>query len=293
MKTSTRFLCSAALLAGMAVVSPAASVFYDNFDGYADQAAFEAAWTPIGTVTPLSATLATDQASSPLQSVRIDGTATTGQQRNQHSFAGTGPIDTLTTISFSFDFYDSNPAAAPYRQFSVLQDGTGTATGQIVGMGLNNNQLASASGGNFYMARITGYTPLAIDPDGGPGESGTLTSGMFFKLNDFASSPLRTVGWHNLKVVIGTDDGLSADFAFYVDNLLAERVNNVGTAAQFRSYDYIRLGSGFSNAGNAAWYDNFSVDVTAAAVPEPSTVGLCLFGALALIFSRGRQRRQA
>ncbi|HEV2437960.1 MAG TPA: PEP-CTERM sorting domain-containing protein [Verrucomicrobiae bacterium] len=291
MKIATRSLCSAALVAGMTVVSPAASVFYDNFDSYANQAAFEAAWTPIGTVTPIGATLATDQASSSPQSVRVDGTATSGQQRNQHSFAETGLIDTLTTISFSFDFYDSNPAAAPYRQFSVLQDGTGTATGQILGMGLNNNQLLNDSGGNFYMARITGYTPLAIDPDGGPNESGTLGSGAFFKLNDFANSPLRTVGWHNLKMTISTDDGLSADFAFYVDNILAERVSNVGTAAQFRSYDYIRLGSGFSNASNAAWYDNFSVDVTA--VPEPSTVGLCLFGALALIFSCGRQRRHA
>lgn len=291
MKIATCSLCSAALLAGTAVVSPAASVFYDNFDSYADQAAFEAAWTPIGTVAPLGATLATDQASSPLQSVRIDGTATSGQQRNQHSFTDTGLIDTLTTITFSFDFYDSNPAASPYRQQAVLQDGSGTATGQIIGMGLNNNQLASASGGNFYMARITGYTPLAIDPEGGPGESGTLTSGMFFKLNDFASSPLRTVGWHNLKVVIGTDDGLSADFAFYVDNLLAEQVSNVGTAALFRSYDYIRIGSGYSNAGNAAWYDNFSVDVTV--VPEPSTFGLCLLGVAALIYRRGRQRRRA
>lgn len=289
MKNTKFYLYSGVLFVGMAMVSPAASVFYDNFDSYVDQAAFEAAWSPMGTVAPLGATLATDQASSPLQSVRVDGTATTGQQRNQRSFAESGLIDTFTTITFSFDFYDSNPAAAPYRQFSVLQDGAGTATGQVIGMGLNNNQLLNDSGGNFYMARITGFTPIATDPDGGPGEGGTLSSGAYFKLNDFANSPLRSLGWHNLKVVIGTDDGLSADFAFFVDNILAERVSNVGTAAQFRSYDFVRIGSGFSNAGNTAWYDNFSVEVTA--VPEPSAIGLGLLGLAGLAGRVRRQRR--
>lgn len=290
MKIATRFLCLGVFLAGMVLVSQAASVFTDNFDTYANQAAFEAAWTPIGTIAPVSATLATDQASSPPQSIRVDGTATTGQQRNEESFTETGFLGINTNITFSFDFYDSNSGAAPYRQYSRLQDGAGTATSQLIGMGLNNNQLLSASGGNFYMAAITGYTPQAIDPDAGPNEGGTLASGAFFKLNDFTASPLRSTDWHNFEVVISTDDGASADFAFFVDNILAEQVNNVGTAAQFRSYDVIRLGSGVSNAGNAAWYDNFSVQVTV--VPEPSTFGLCLLGVAALVCRRRQQRRR-
>ena len=292
MKIATRFLCLGVFLAGMVLVSQAASVFTDNFDSYANQAAFEAAWTPIGTVAPVSATLATDRASSGSQSIRVDGTLSNNQQRNEESFTETGFLGINTNITFSFDFYDSNAAAPPYRQFSVLQDGTGTATGQLIGMGLNNNHINSDSGGNFYMARITGYTPtpLAIDPDGGPNEGGTLASGAFFKLNDFTASPLRSTGWHNFGVVISTDDGASADFAFFVDNILAERVNNVGSAAQFRSYDVIRLGSGVSNAGNAAWYDNFSVQVTV--VPEPSTFGLCLLGVAALVCRRRQQRRR-
>jgi|GEM_PF-563950 hypothetical protein len=288
MKIATRFLCLGVFLAGMVLVSQAASVFTDNFDTYADQAAFEAAWAPIGTVAPLSATLAIDQASSLPQSIRVDGTATSNQQRNQRSFTETGLIDINTSIAFSFDFYDSSAAAAPYRQFSGLQDGTSAvSTGQIIGMGLNNNHINSDSGGNFYMARILGYTPPTTDPDGGPNEGGTLASGGFFKLNDFVNAPLRFTGWHNFGVVISTDDGASADFAFFVDNILAERVNNVGSAAQFRSYDVIRLGSGVSNAGNAAWYDNFSVQVTV--VPEPSTFGLCLLGVAALVCRRRQQ----
>ena len=45
--------------------------------------------------------------------------------------------------------------------------------GQVVSLGMNNNQFVTSSGGNYYMARILGYTPLTIDPDGGPNESYT------------------------------------------------------------------------------------------------------------------------
>jgi hypothetical protein len=286
MKTVFYLLSSALILSSMVRVSTAAVLLSDNFDGYADQASFEAAWTPIGTTAPVSGTLATDQASSATQSIRVSGTATSNQQRNQRSFAESGIVTTTTVIVFSFDFYDSNASAAPYRQYSSLQDGaTATGTGQIVAMGLNNSQLFDDSGGNFYMARILGYSPSTDDIDGGPDEGGTLGSGTFFKLNDFANSPLRSTGWHNLMVEISTDDGLSADFEFYVDGILAERVSNVGTAATLRSYDLVRLGSGVSNANNAAWYDNFSVAVV---VPEPSMFGLGFMGILSFVSRRRR-----
>jgi hypothetical protein len=262
-------------------------LLFDDFDSYASQAAFEAVWTPIGTTAPLSGTLATDQASSAPQSIRVDGTTANNQQRNQRSFTESGTIDLFTKIVFSFDFYDSNGGAAPYRQHSNLQDGASpTLTGQLVSMGLNNNQTAANSGGNYYMARILGYTvPTGPDPDGGPAES-VGGAGAFFKLNDFGVG-LRSTGWHNLAVVISTDDGLSADFDFYVDGQLAERVHNVGTAAQFRSYDVVRLGSGLSNAGNAAWWDNFRVEVIV--VPEPSAAALGLIGGVALLWAARRR----
>lgn len=290
MKKSTWLLLAAIGIAASCMQLRAAVtnvLLFDNFDGYASQAAFEAVWTPIGTTAPTSGTLATDQASSAPQSIRIDGTTVNNQQRNQRLFTESGTIDIYTKILFSFDFYDSNAGASPYRQHSNLQDGTAPgSTGQLISMGLNNNQTSANSGGNYYMARILGYTvPTTPDPDGGPTES-VGGAGAFFKLNDFGVG-LRSTGWHNLAVIISTDDGLSADFDFYVDGVLAERVHNVGTAAQFRSYDVVRLGSGLSNAGNAAWWDNFRVEVIV--VPEPSAAALGLIGGVALLWTLRRR----
>lgn len=268
-------LAWAGLAQGLVIVN-------DSFDTYANQAAFEAVWAPVGT----SGLLTTEQASSAPQSAKMPG-STTATYRNRRTFAETGPISTTQQIIWSFDFWDNgttlNPS--PARNYSNLQDTTAPGgTNQLIAMGFNNNQTGGNSGGQYFMARILGYTVPAVDPDGGPNESVT-GSGAFFKLNDFGTG-LRnaTAGWRNLKVIISTDDGLSSDYAFYVDNVLAERVSNVSTAATYRSYDNIALGSGLTNAGVNAYFDNMYLEYT----PEPATVGLLMLGGVLL-----RRRRQA
>lgn len=198
-------------------------------------------------------------------------------------------------LVFSFDFFDfdswlDGPLASPYRQYVTLQyrnpSGTfETNTNQLIGLGMNNNQSGANSGGQFYMARILGYDPRnapapstpPADPEGGPEET-VGGSGAFFKLNDFATGTGAGPGsrpnldgdlvnnWHNLKVEISTSDGVSQDYAFYVDNQLAELVNNVGTA--LRQYNTIRIGSGLSSPIDA-YYDNFKIEYIQF-VPPPS-----------------------
>jgi hypothetical protein len=283
-KLSFAFLACSTLVP---LVSQAQVLVNDNFDGYANQAAFEAVWTPIGTTAPTSGELSTAQASSGPNSIRVPGTTVNAQSRNRLTFGESGSLSTLSLISWSFDFYDSAPAGGPQRNYSNLQDSTApSGTGQLIAMGFNNNQTGANSGGQFYMARILGYTvPTTADPDGGPTES-VGGAGIFFKLNDFGAGA-RSLGWHNLRVDITTDDGLSADFAFYVDGVLAERVNNVGTAASFRSYDNIALGSGLSNASTEAFFDNMRLEVLA--VPEPGTATLLGIGLAGLIAFRRRR----
>jgi hypothetical protein len=257
----------------------------DNFDGYANQAAFQAVWTPIGTTAPTSAVLSTAQASSAPQSIQNPGTGTNAQYRNQLLFTETNTLSSAGNLGigdkiiWSFDFYDSAPTASPQRNHSNLQDGTApSATNQLIAMGFNNNQTGANSGGQFYMGRILGYTvPTTADPDGGPAES-VGGAGAFFKLNDFGAGS-RSLGWHNLKVEITTNDGLSTDYSFYVDNQLAERVSNVGTAASIRSYDVIRIGSGLSNGNTEAFYDNMRLEF----VPVPEAGAFIAMSAVGLV----------
>jgi hypothetical protein len=232
-------------------------------------------------VAPTSAELSTVQASSGTRSVRFPGTTTNSQSRNKRTIAETGVVTATESIVWSFDFYDGAPTGNPQKNYCVLQDGAGTSTNQLVSMGLYNNQLNSKSGGQYYMARIVGYTVAATDPDGGSNEDYTGSS-IYFKLNDFGVGK-RSVGWHNLKVIISTDGGASTDYAFYVDNALAEKVSNVGST--LRSYDAIQLGSGNANAGTEAFVDNMKLQI----VPEPATMILLAMGGLLI----SRRRRVA
>jgi hypothetical protein len=277
------FLAAAAALLGLSSAH-AATIVSDSFE-YADQAAFEAAWPAIGTVAPLSGELSTAQASSPTKSIRNPGTTTSAQSRNRLTFAETGNVAVNNKLIWSFDFYDVNGTNSPARNFSNLQDTTApSATNQLIAMGLNNNQTGANSGGQFYMARILGYTvPTTADPDGGPAES-VGGAGAFFKLNDFGVGA-RGTGWHNLKAILSTDDGLSTDYAFYVDGQLAERVSNIGTAVSIRSYDNIALGSGLSNASVEVFFDNMKLET----VPEPAAMAM-VFVALGAVAAVARRR---
>lgn len=263
-------------LAGLAVgflllpaTSRAAILLQDNFDSYADQAAFNAVWTNVASPN-VSGTLTNAQAVSLPNSVNYQTTA----QRNERTFAESGTPTAANPVTFSFDFFDTNGGIAPYRQFTDIQDGLSPSLGgQLIAMGLNNNMTITADGGNYYMARILGY-------DGAPGVTGG-GAGQFFKLNA-AGAPTRSTGWHNLKAVI-TD----TQIAFFVDGIpSATEVTNV---AATRSFDVTRLGSGLS-ATAQAYFDNISIDNDPVPpVPEPASVlGL----GVGFFFLARRTRRQ-
>lgn len=233
----------------------------DNFDSYADQTAFQNNWTTVG--ASLTGTLSTTQALSVPNSINYTAaTSTATAQRNERFFTESGfptSAQLNNVIRLSFDFYDSDGPANPYRQYVNLQDGASPASnGQLVSLGLNNNLVATADGGNFYMARILGFN-----------------GGAYFKLNDNPAL-LRSTGWHNLAVEIS-----DLDFKFFVDGQLAETV--LQGILPLRSYELVRLGSGFSST-REAYFDNVRIET----VPEPSSMVVLLgvAGAFGLIRRR-------
>ena len=113
----------------------------ENFDGYADQNAFETAWPrweggagiPSGAPATLlpSGTLSTEQAKSPTNSVRIqadvatvppDDNASAKSQRNQFALPQTtGLAAPDNVIKFSFDFYDVLTGGANGNPFPTFE----------------------------------------------------------------------------------------------------------------------------------------------------------------------------
>ena len=226
----------------------------EHFDGYADQAAFQAAWAPNTT----TAILVNTQSVSASQSVVAGLTAT----RNMLTVGEIGLMNASSdTIVFKFNFYDSDSAAAAYREYAELDDSTApSGSGQLFAMGLNNN-IAST----YYMARILGG-------DGGTG------SGAFFKL-DGAGAPTRTTGWHALEARI-TDTSVS----YYVDTILSKTVDI--TAVTDRSLDTVKLGSNLTST-KLAYFDDIYVERIV--VPEPATFALAGLAGAALLLRRKLQ----
>jgi hypothetical protein len=288
-------LLTASLVATLATAASthAALIVNDGFE-YADQAAFQAAWPAIGTTTDTtkqSAQLSTAQANGGTKSafipVSTTATTTATEFRNRATFAETGTLTVGTKLTWTFDYYDSTGSGNPQRNFANLQDTTAPgSSNQLVSMGLNNNELSTDSGGNYYMARILGYSHAAVDPDGGTNEIAAGTSsGAYFKLNDFGTG-LRSLGWHTLQCVMTTPDGALMDYDFFVDGVLVEKVH--GVVGTLRSYDNITIGSGLTNGGVNVYFDNMSLDL--GTVPEPTSLSVLALGGIAASARRRRSR---
>lgn len=248
-----QILTTAVALVGLTLLPgfSSAQVFLnENFDSYADQAAYVAAW-PVNTTANL---LSTEQAVSLSQSVKGLTTAS----RTARNVGEIGFLNASTDIiTFRFDFYDVS-GTATYRQYAELDDGlVPSGSGQIFGMGLNNNIASS-----FYMARIQGF-------DGGSGVN------LFFKL-DGVGAPTRTIGWHTLEARI-TDNSVD----YFVDSILSRTVNI--SAVTDRSLDTVKIGSNLSST-QVAYYDNIFVARTA--VPEPGVLSLAALGLVGCAWAR-------
>jgi hypothetical protein len=237
------------LLLSLAAGAYGAIVLQDNFDGYADQAAFEAAWPAVTAGSP--AVLSTTQAHSGTQSAYIQ----TGTTRNAvRMFAETVASD-ANPLEVSYWMYDPMGLAAAGRSYIQLKDYSPTSGTQLLAMGSYN------SGGSYYYARVAFM----------PGGTGAAN---WFMLNA-AGAPQRSVGWHEMKMVI---KGTTIDFL--VDGILSGSKPYCATAGLV-SFEEMRLGSGISST-----IDYYCDDVKIEVTPEPASLVLVALGGLALLRRR-------
>lgn len=214
-------LLSAALLAVSAVGASAYS-WTENFDGYADQAAFNAAWQTSG--TPV--TLDTDGTPAPPSSPNsvLQGT-TTMQSR------AAIPNLPAYNLDFSFKFYDAGGATLTARAYAMVYSYSGawgSTLQQIIAIGKYN----SAIGGKYW-GRVA------------------FGAGNWVQ---FSAGPTQSIGWHDAQVKANIANGT---YDFYIDGQLAGTqvfpANNMGY-----NYNFVVVGSNLASS-SAMQFDDIKI----------------------------------
>jgi hypothetical protein len=248
----SRFLVLGVLLAA-AWAASAATIIQDDFESYADQAAFEAAWPPVSAGN--AGTWSNAQAYSPTHSVFFPKTPAT--KNDFRNFAETVATD-ANPLEYSFRFYDSVVQNA--RNYVQLSDDVPTTNGQLVAIG-NYNATPGATGAQmnrYYSARVLGVV------------GGGTAPGWFLMTDDPNSTTngYRTVGWHEFKMVIKSDV-----IDFLVDGIVRKANVPYRSGTGVVSFDRTRLNSGLTST-NDAYIDDVLLQTT----PEPAAFGLFVLG---------------
>lgn len=254
------------LLTSASCVLAQAPIFFDNFDSYADQAAFNAVWN-VGLVGG-GGFLSTEQAFSPSQSIKQD---TAAARQSGHDITPVWGLNSAP-LTWSFEFYDSTQANN-LRQFATIRDTT-PALAQLIAIGAYNDtsltkdrytglSVTAADLNTYYAARV----PFAPGPN-------------WFILNG-PGAPTRSTGWHELKAVF-----YSTTVEFFVDgvNALSGLTTSYASAPGAITLDRVTVGSGLSSANGEGFYDNVMV-----LIPEPSSIVLSLLGGLGILWTIRRR----
>lgn len=245
-------------------------IINDNFDSYADQAAFQAVWVPSGT----SGTLSDNVSLSAPISVRNAAGST---QRNDFTFSGSTATDIIATdanpLVWSYSFYDDPANIVPAgntlgRVFGQLigRNAAGT-TNQVLAMGLHNANAVKASNNvTSILAETRAYYHYRVGFSPGPS---------WIVMDTLAQ---RSAGWQEMKAVIG-----STQVEFYLNGISGGTWNYATSEGAVRWFQ-ARIGSGLSTTA-AANFDNYRLEV----VPEPSAMLLSTLGLLGLVGYRRRR----
>jgi hypothetical protein len=247
-------------------------VFSDNFESYADQAAFAGTWTMNGAPPHV---LDTTFGRSSSQSVRLVPQASgSGTSNRWYRNLGTPVLPTdANPVLFSFDFF-LDPAGAgtnwsadwqlaDVRAFSGGAFGSGSLNGIVaLSVARSSSLNADTYNGTYFQGRMFA-----------PGH----TAQTYHTLDALPTAVQRSSGWHNMAAQIGATQTL-----FIIDGLPAEQVPFGLTTA----ISSVILGSDISSV-HPFWVDNVQLEQ----VPEPAALGV--LAPLAVLFmSRVSSRKR-
>lgn len=251
-RTRWNFLFSVGLLATVVFAvgqAQAATIFSDDFEGYADTTAMQAVWgaAGLGSLDPNNG--------NPGQSMaHPGGTDNIVTVPTQHASAG-------TPLIYTADIYDDGTSAN--KRFTAALRSASVAN--LLEMGMYN-------GPSHYAVR-------AVLP--GPSWVG------FSSITDDGGAPLLNVpvaGWHRFQVTL---DGTNATFTLDLGSTGIINATEVLAAPWHgNGVDSIRLG-GPSNASSAGGGGNFD-NVSLVSIPEPSALMLLSLAGLGLVAKRRR-----
>ncbi len=233
-------LCLSAMACGAILIQ-------DDFESYADQAAFLAAWPPVTTAVM---ELTTANANSPTHSVFSNGDLARRHYRNFGAEITPSDAEPLWA-EFWMTVPEANNNARQYCEIRAYHDG-GYGQGaldELYAIGLYNG---IANPGNNFQARVAFGGPNWINLD-------------------LPGAPTRTPGWHKFGIEVRGAGVIN----FYVDGILS----GTATDTSPNALDDFILGSGLTSnpaAPQSSYYDDILVQV----VPEPAALGLLALGLL-------------
>lgn len=266
-----RFLSVCILLGSAGAAFGSTTIISDDFESYANQAAFEAAW-PKSSPAGNSLQLSSADSHSPTKSAFSEGNLA---RRNFRNFGQ--EVGLLVGESLVSEFWMTLTAdTTNMRQYCEVRGYAGAGldpnlTGggtlqELYALGVTN---ATVGGAARFQARVA---------FGGSAFSSTADAAGWFNL-DLSGTPTRSAGWHKMRIEV-VRGVASTTVNFYVDDVLGGYATDTSAS---NTLDSFVLGSGLtSNTTRNSYYDDVNVSI----VPEPA--GLALLGLAAMLMRRGR-----
>lgn len=244
-------LLSAALVLCTGIA--ASANMFDNFDSYANQAAFDAVWTPTGTAMQLITTQPVPPVSAPNMIYQ-----TTAAMQSRRAVAPVAAGD----LYFRFDFYDERGTGSLARTYGMAygRGGAGAWTDpltQIIAVGKYNSTATTK-----YSARVA------------------FGSSNWFTLD---LGPDRSIGWHTAEVF---GNLTNATYDFYIDGIFSGSAPMGNQAVVF---NWAVMGSGLTST-HGMYFDNVYLgEKPVEPIPEPMSMALAGLGLAAVGAIRRRR----